>query len=53
MESCFTNVGNDLRVYLTLMMTNCIWGRSFCKLQDGRMNIKGASSDKTSWTAWF
>jgi len=40
-------VGNDLRIYLTLMVTNCSGVRSFSKLKYGRMN-KVALLDKTS-----
>jgi len=32
-ESSFTNVGNDLRIYLTLVVTNCRRERPFCKLK--------------------
>jgi len=31
--SSFTNVGNDLHIYLTLMLTNCSGERSFSKLK--------------------
>jgi len=29
----FTNVSNDLRTYLSLIVTNCSGERSFCKLK--------------------
>jgi len=33
MDSSFTNVGNNLRIYLTLMVTSCNGKRSFFKLK--------------------
>ena len=31
LESSLVNVGNDLRIYLTLMVTNCSGQRPFSK----------------------
>jgi len=33
LESFYTNVGNGLRIYLTLMVANCSEERSFSKLK--------------------
>jgi len=44
----FTNVGNDLRTYLSLIVTNRSGEQSFSKIKsDGRMN-KGTPLDKTT-----
>jgi len=33
LESSYTNMGNDLSIYSTLMVTNCSGERSFSKLK--------------------
>jgi len=51
LESFYTNVENDLRIYKPSWLPTVVENVHLLNL-DRRMN-KGALLDKTSWTTWF